>query len=460
MRSLAEMDRIASKQREQSDSADRAYLSDMDRIAAQKMAMQSQNKISPKQAYGQGIENVMESIPHGIINTLTEKISQPADNRIPQSAWTKPINLPEGQSIGDKLRQAFQGARNIQNERFSEAYRQHPRSASWGTTSGEILKSLPALGAGYRVAQAAPELPYILRAFQGLGKGAIGGGTAGGLYGLIEDTPEGKSTIQNALERAMEGAGYGALAGSVIQGGKALAKGIQSANISPLEKATRVLSKADAEILKHNNQFEKIFSEAENAAIKSKPGKIKDIDTLYKKMGKTDSTSLKDYLNPKSPQYGNPRAANQAQSDLGDLIRDLQKEKKLKGRLSGGDKDLLKSAQDARNKILAEIEDAFQKSGREDLTKEYSAARKSYRENVIPYKKASKIQDYRQKELTEEDLVKSLKNNKLFKATKGQEAHPELYTSDLLSEALKNAIPLGLLGGYQGVRGLYEYLNK
>lgn len=199
----------------------------------------------------------------------------------------------------------------------------------------------------------------------------------------------------------------------------------------------------------HSERYENLFNQAENRGyhVNADPYRLfNDYQTISANTPDKYFSSLGDFL-----RTGSHREAQRSVSDLGQLIRKLEKQTTL----LTPERETLTSARNARNHIQ---ENMFtNRHGEVDprLLQQYERLQDSYRRNVIPYTTNDAIQAFKRQDITAKQLVSALKEGK-FGAKKGA-AHPELYRG----ENLRNlAIALGVgTGIWKGSSAGYHYLK-
>lgn len=159
------------------------------------------------------------------------------------------------------------------------------------------------------------------------------------------------------------------------------------------------------------------------------------------------------------------------QSDLGKLQRKLQKSFKP-GETASEDLLANKLADSLRRRIKGSMQDYFLKIDRPDLLNKYSQLNEEYINKMVPYLQ-KEINQFRNKEIFAEDLVKKLLKNQKFTYPGGpykeipgmgvrRALKPDSIMGDLLIKALQGgAIGAGVGGAYEaGLPGLGGALNR
>lgn len=174
-----------------------------------------------------------------------------------------------------------------------------------------------------------------------------------------------------------------------------------------------VLSKEALQKGVHEKMYTDLWNQAAKKGFKEVPykPKLNDIQAIKKYSTEKSYGSLDKYISNRSLSN-----AQKAQSDLGKLIRDYRKKESLTSEQ--------KATYDAAVKIQKNIKDSMFKNKKGEvntkLQKRYENITKSYGENVIPYSTSKPIKDFKNKDITKEQLINRLSTGK-FAAKKGHE---------------------------------------
>jgi hypothetical protein len=151
--------------------------------------------------------------------------------------------------------------------------------------------------------------------------------------------------------------------------------------------------------------------------------------------------ALKTYLN--DPTFEN---AHWAQSDLGFIVRHLQKVDEKSG-LSSTQHKTLKNALAAQNRLKKSMfeNEAFEESPH--LKNKYNELSGEYVKNVVPYKQLEELNDYENKRITPNKAIKSLLNNDEFMLGIGQRYKPQLLANKALRSNISKILGGSILSG-------------
>jgi hypothetical protein len=349
--------------------------------------------------------------------------------------------LLESGILGEIIKRNSQDVGRERLEKYNQYEKANPLSAKAGNITGNIGLALPGMFLGGSGASGLiPKAPGYLRALASI----LGYGGSGALSGASQYVNPRESRLENAVMGGGIGLGAGAL-GTAIKGGLGLGKAIKKAY--PAEKVSEKILKDRSNILKkYNDSYEDLFKVAENEGINKISVPHINSKSIKKNTTSKEYESLENFF--ESPTLKN---AHRAQSDLGRTIRRLQKTHEGVG-LNTSQQQALESALMAQKKIRGSIFQELSKNGKNDLSKEYSKLTTGYAKEVLPYTKSVPINKFKRGELTSEDFLKSLNNNKKFKAQLG-EKYPELETRRKISSTLRHAVPIG------GAASLLEALH-
>ncbi len=215
-------------------------------------------------------------------------------------------------------------------------------------------------------------------------------------------------------------------------------KGLQAINPMRLTSsniAKNVLKKEDLQKGLHKEMYDKIWSKAEKEGIHKvhyNPDAV-DLPSIKKYSTEKYYGALDNFV--KNPSLEN---AQKAQSDLGKLIRDLDK----RASLTSEEKSTYVAAEKAQKNIKDSMFRDSSGKLNEKLKNQYDKVTESYGKNVIPYTKSKPIKEYKRKEITEKQLVDKLSRGP-FAVKKGK-AHPEIKRREIAKALLK---PMGIIGG-------------
>lgn len=342
--------------------------------------------------------------------------------------------LLESGYLGDRVRQGSQNVAREREEGARLAQQLNPNATMAGGIGGNVAMALPGIVAGGGAGN--------------LLKAMLGGALSSGLSGGAEYVNPGESRLENAILSGIGGGILGALPGAGKFAGKQIKKGFNIAKNLPeaanAEKlAARVLKDKAAINDVYKKGYTNLFKEAEEAGIGNvKVPKIR-AKSILKNTTRTESEALSDFL--KNPTMKN---AHSAQSDLGKVIRRLEKINQTTG-LKTPQIRALESAKDAQKRIRGSMHQSFQNAKQPELARKYGELTEGYKNEVIPYRNKI-ISDFSKGESTAADFLRSAAKNKKFKAQLG-EKYPAIELRQQVPDIIK------LLGAGTVGAGGYKY---
>lgn len=305
-------------------------------------------------------------------------------------------------------------------------------SESTGQLVGEVGSNLFAPGGvgfktaqlankGYQAVRAGKQLPLIGKLLAGTGGGALEGAAA------------------NEENRELGGVlgGLGGTAGYAIPAGINLARSITSKNIAKT---------VPQELNRLKDYFGEVFTSHLGAGEEAGANqflKQQNVNrTLFKKAGESKLLHALDEYNL-NPTLSN---AHEAQSDINKIVSKYAHKKDSKI-----DRDVYQEALKAKNRLLLQISEAFDKSGVKQHGEGYKAARKEYGQVLGPYLNSKAISDLLG---TKTKGIPTLRSNKFadellkeeeFLAQAGQR-HPELLKREKTKKILAHPLSKVALG--------------
>ena len=190
-----------------------------------------------------------------------------------------------------------------------------------------------------------------------------------------------------------------------------------------------------------NKNYVDLFSDVKNKGIEDiNVPKIEAADIIENSQPKYHE-ALKNFL--KDPTFEN---AHWAQSDLGYIIRHLQKVDEKSG-LSSTQHKTLKNALAAQNRIKQKMFEDKRIKENPNFEHRYNELSGDYAKNVIPYKQLEELSDYENKKITPNNMIKSLLGNDEFMLGLGKRYMPQLLTNKALRSNVAKLMGGGLLGG-------------
>jgi hypothetical protein len=203
----------------------------------------------------------------------------------------------------------------------------------------------------------------------------------------------------------------------------------------------RISKHKGSEIEGSSQAYNKLFSEAKKEGINYTPtGKIldKNADYIQKYTTKNENMALKDYM--KEPTLEN---AHKAQSELGGVVRKLQKANENTGYLPPAQMKLLKIAESARKEIQYSM---FRLHP--ELAERYAEITKNHLENVIPYTTLKSVKEFEKGKKLPKDALNELINDKEFMATLAKKYPGLKFHTTTVKDAAKygGSLLVGALG--------------
>lgn len=247
-------------------------------------------------------------------------------------------------------------------------------------------------------------------------------------------------------EELIRGVGRNALN---LAGGLGAAKTLNPLQLTNKGIAKNVVNELNNQVDKHSSMYNNLWDEAKEKGFNKVPYNINKLIGNY--------LTIEKYTTPKQHQSlidfaNNPTLQNaqEAQSDLG-VIRRAIEEKSKTTPLLGEERKLYDSLYDTEKHIEGNMFKNASGEINQKLADKYQKITKSYRDNVVPYRYNSDIQDYLRKDITAKQLVQRL-NQGPFAAKKGGFfTHPQF--------GIRNAL-LPLFGGIGTLGGGAYLLNK
>ncbi len=237
----------------------------------------------------------------------------------------------------------------------------------------------------------------------------------------------------------------------IVSGGK-IASTLNPLKYTNKNVARNIVETGDAQYAAHSKIYDKLWSEAEKEGFNKVPYHAptlkKNISFMNKYYGPKQTQNVKDFA--KNPTLAN---AQKAQSDVG-YLKSVLEEKNRSGPLLGEERKILDVLTEAEANIQSNMFKNAKGEQNKKLAKRYDAVTESYKDNVVPYKYNTDIQDFKEKDLIEKQLVSRLRIGP-FAARKGN-AHPELYRSEALAKAL---LGLGIGAGTVYGPTAYKYVT-
>lgn len=225
----------------------------------------------------------------------------------------------------------------------------------------------------------------------------------------------------------------------IIPGAKA-ASVLNPLNLTNKGISKNVVREMKNQVNKHTEMYNDLWKSAEKKGFNEVPIDSKMLNSNYTMLDKfypeKATFSLKQFLT--KPTLEN---AQKAQSDLGHLRRSLE-EKAKKGPLLEGEKEIYKTLSNSEKHIEGNMFKNARGEINNELANRYKKISNSYRENVVPYKYNSDIQDYMSKKITAKQLRQRL-NEGEFAAKKGGK-HPAFMIRNAI---MPTALGIGTLGG-------------
>lgn len=193
----------------------------------------------------------------------------------------------------------------------------------------------------------------------------------------------------------------------------------------------KVMADKAAAQARYGEQYGNLFKEAKEAGIETIAKPKINTALITKESAPAYHKALNEF-------YVNPTLENAhtAQSDLGKLVRKLEKSNELNPLPS----PKLKALKEAK-KAQVSIKDAMFRDKDSGLAKKYADITKGYREEVVPYSSAKAIQKFGKQELTAKNAAKRLKSDDAFMLAIGKK-----YPGLNINPALKSELTKKIMG--------------
>lgn len=246
---------------------------------------------------------------------------------------------------------------------------------------------------------------------------------------------------KNSGEEFIRGVGRNAIN---AVGAFGAAKALNPLQITNKGIAKRVVNELDNQVDKHSTMYNKLWDQAQKQGFNQVPfdqnSLNQDLNILKKSYTPKQYESINKLLN--NPTLEN---AQKAQSDLGVLRRAIEEKAKTTP-LLGGENDIHQALSRAENNVESNMFKNSSGQLNNGLANKYKKITNSYRENVVPYRYNSDIQDYLSKDITSKQLIQRL-NQGPFAARKGGFlTHPQFAIRNAILPILGTAGTLGGLG--------------
>ncbi len=241
--------------------------------------------------------------------------------------------------------------------------------------------------------------------------------------------------------------GTGAVGNTAVKGASGVKNIVSRVPAEQLAKEIAVTNLENAERI-GGQKYTSVFDDAKKAGITKA-----DIKQTYAKNFFENATPDQRAVVSKAFKTKNLTDIHDAYKEVSGFVEDL----KGKGKqMAPSEKIILAKAQHVQANLKNGILDGLKKAGGTDLSTRFLDANKYWQKNVIPNKYNAKLKAFRAGELTAEDLMKDLKNNRKFKAQMGDEyAQVEKYNQR--EGAIKFLKELGL--NYIGAKGAGRILG-
>lgn len=213
--------------------------------------------------------------------------------------------------------------------------------------------------------------------------------------------------------------------------------------------ANKLLSDKKMEIQKASEGYNNFFNEAKKIGVgEIKRPNISAGDIVRHSQPKHHEALIK-FLN--DPTLEN---AHWAQSDLGFLKRHLENVAK-KQDLTSTQHNTLKNVIEAQNRIKQSMFNEKNIKNSPELENNYNQLSHEYLEHVIPYKELEELNEYESKNLTTNNLIKSLLKNDTFMLGLAKK-YPQIYLNKALRSTPSKVAATSALGGVLGGLGFQE----
>jgi hypothetical protein len=213
--------------------------------------------------------------------------------------------------------------------------------------------------------------------------------------------------------------------------------------------ANKLSADKKMEIQRAAEGYNNFFNEAKNLGVgKINKPSINAGDIVRHSQPKHHEALIK-FLN--EPTLEN---AHWAQSDLGFLKRHLENVAK-KQDLTSTQHNTLKNVIEAQNRIKKSMFNEKNMKNSPNLENKYNQLSQKYLENVVPYKELQELSEYESKNLTRNNLIKSLLNNDTFMLGLAKK-YPQIYLNKALRSTPAKVAGSTILGGALGGLGFEE----
>ena len=383
-------------------------------------------------------------------NAASDLSNWEADNGQHKEGFLQALGMAPrriGGDIGESLRNAYHAVPDLYEKSKTEvpgmfsALEHHPLHALGQALAGSqeainTVAQLPKEVTGY-AANRLHLLPESIANFVSKTAPEDTSESVNRLFG--EPKYEGEGLIRGAIRNLPELAGAGKLA-TTLNPLKLTDKAIIKDILGTKEKMQ------DLYETKYNELWKKAESKGLGGQLIEKP-EI-DIDVLRKYSPKKDIDAVEDFI--KNPTLEN---SHFAKSDLLAIQRRLDKMTTLRS----AERKQAKAVSDAINNIQNNMFKTSEGLSDPELLNEYNSVQSGYRNEVVPYKNKA-INAYKNKELTDKELINSLSRGK-FAAQRGQ--YHGIQTKENIKKAL---LGVGLGGGayeaFHGISNLFSNKNS
>ena len=335
-------------------------------------------------------------------------------------------------------------------QRYEQALETNPFATEAGNIGSQIASAVP-------FSMLAGMIPGL--AGSGLAKNALKLGLGGATKAGIE-TPYGDETrLGNMATEGLESAAAPVVlhgAGKILKAGAKVGKeALTPFNYSKTKIANKI-DKSFGDLKgKYNKLYEGLFDAAEQEGISTNlPGSDlpeNAMRKIIKKSMRGIDSDVRESIE-KAFSTNSPRNVHEAQSTLGEYIRN---ETKIKQRGGSIDRNALNRAKKLQKEMKKELEMALERS-ESGLGNQYKDVSSGYKKEVVPYSRNAAIQEFAAGESVPQDLIKALrgggKSGKAFRKFLAEE-HPEVKYNKIIEDAIK----IGLGGSGLGGAGTIGY---
>ncbi len=224
----------------------------------------------------------------------------------------------------------------------------------------------------------------------------------------------------------------------LVSGGAKLASLANPLKLTSKSLAKEIVNTEGKQIEKHTALYNHLWGEAEKTGFNQVPINEKLLSDKFTLLDKyktpKEIQSLEDFI--LTPTLEN---AQKAQSDMGIISRALY-DKSKKSSLTSEERATYDAAKEAEKHIESNMFKNAKGEINQNLQKQYKHVSNSYRENVVPYKYDTHIQEFKNKDILAKQLINHLKGGG-FRAKKGS-AHPRLAIRELLKPLSIGAVGL------------------